>query len=298
MLILAGSACAARVGVVADNGEGRITEACYEVGEGEPLDFLCDKPNYRCDDYGWGKMVTHIDGDDCPWVPDSKWWALFKDGKSSMVGISDITAEDGTLIGWRCGQGEEPESTATFCDICGCGGGLAKVILPVMGMAVAPEAPTVDERITIKLTDEKSDKPVRNAVVEVFDGVAGVTAPLFEGDTGNTGEVEFSIDEPGEYTIRVTGTKYEHEYQTLKVDDTTTTTTTSSTTTTSTTATTTTSTTTTYNPPRHFLLKETTTTLKPTTTTSEEEPKIIGNAIEPQPKKNGGLIAWILSFFG
>jgi len=299
LIILASTATAARVGVVVDDGQGGITQRCYDVEDGLKAELVCDKPGFECT-YEWGPaMVCNIfgKGTDCKW--EGYFWGFYtktsgdEDWKFSNFGVSDVEVEDQMMLGfnWQSAFSGVPFTNPSFCEVCGCGGGgKAKRIPKILGMAFLPVQPNTGEPVTIQLTDNKTEKPVKYAVIEVFDGVVGITPPLFKGESDGEGEVEFNVDEPGEYTVRITGTKYPHEYATFNVSDTTTTTTSTTTSTT-----TTSTTTTTIKLPEHFLFKTTTTAPAPTTTTLKE-PGIIGAAAKPPEEENplARLLDWLL----
>jgi hypothetical protein len=307
LMFLASAASAARVGVVVDDGVGGVTTRCYEVDDGSMADFVCGKSGFECMDFGGslGKALCNVFGTGCSagdcFCSSSFWGFSTKTGGSWQFsftsGVSLVEVEDGMLLGfrWDSDWGATPDANPSFCDVCGCGGKAVR-IPKILGMAVLPEEPTVDKPVTIELRDNKTEKPIKYALVEVFEGMVGITAPLFKGQSDGDGQVEFHVSEPGQYNVRIAATKYPHQYMKLKVSETTTTTTTPSTTTTTSTTSTTS---TTIKLPEHFLLETTTTTAAPTTTLGA--PQVIGAAAAPPQKEGGGggalwsLFTWLLN---
>ena len=286
---------AVKVAVVADNGAGGISKNCYDADDGAGMDLLCDKSSYECSDFGFGEFVTSIGGFECTWSAENPhWWALFKNGVTSMVGISEIKAKEGLLIGWRCGTGEKPEGGLKFCDVCECAGGSSgdkRVFIPkIMKYTQDPEAVAPGDTVRFRFEDNKTGTPVRGATLEVYTGLVGVTTPMMSTISNYTGDAQLSLDKAGTYTVLVSGTEYPQAYITIDV----------STTTTTSTSTTSSSTTTTYKPPPHFLEKTTTTssTTESTTSSTVGEPAFIGDAVAAQEPQGQGLVRWLMSLVG
>ncbi|MFH0861598.1 MAG: hypothetical protein V1875_01075 [Candidatus Altiarchaeota archaeon] len=286
---------AVKVAVVADNGAGGISKNCYDADDGAGMDLLCDKSSYECSDFGFGKFVTAINGFECTYSTENPhWWALFKNGATSMVGISEIKAKGGLLIGWRCGFGEKPEGDLKFCDVCECAGGSSvdtRVFIPkIMRYAQDPEAVAPGDTVRFRFEDNKTDAPVRDATLEVYTGLVGVTMPMVSTKSNYTGEAELPFEKAGIYTVLVSGTDYPQAYITIDV----------STTTTTSTSTTSSSTTTTYLPPPHFLDKTTTTssTIGTTTSSTLPEPAVIGDAVAAEEPQGQGLFQWLMGLIG
>jgi hypothetical protein len=295
VLSLALAADAARVAVIVDTGSA-VSSRCHDAGDGSRMDFLCDTSYYECDDFGWGAFVTHINGHECSWSPENQqWWALYRNGQSSWLGISEIPAEDGLLIGWRCGGGEAPDSDLAFCDICGCeSGGRGKRIPRILDIKVSPDNPTTEDKIRVNLSDRESGTPLGNARGDVYSSGSfpGVNKPLRTLYSDKDGLLEFRVAQPGLYKIRFSETTYyPHEEILVNVSQTTTTTTSTSTST-STSTTTITSTSTTILLPEHILH-----TIEPTTTstTPEKEPLIVGKAVAASSESPTGFFEWLWS---
>jgi hypothetical protein len=344
-LLMASTADAAMVGVVIDFQNGDVDTYCADVADNAGgFDVLDDAGiSHTEDNYGgqnW--FITTLNGIN----PTSYWsmW-IQKAGDStwdySPVGIDGnldcwnrgptdfnghYCAVEGDVIGFSDEQtwGSTKPERIGFCEICDCeSGGRGKRIPRVMGYFIKPvgvelgENDSVEEageKLTLTgsapfevlLVDEKTQKPVRNAVVEIFsaDDVPGIHPPAATGKTQKDGRLVFEL-ERGDYVVRVSGTQYPHLYIDINVLTTTTTSTTvpqttSTILTTSTTVKVPETTTTTLDLPKHIDMSK-----KEKPKPKRQKPLVIGKAVEkiqepqtPQPSEDGGgLIGWLLGFF-
>ncbi|MBU0761780.1 MAG: carboxypeptidase-like regulatory domain-containing protein [Candidatus Altiarchaeota archaeon] len=322
MVFLVGLADAARVGVVIDDGTD-IAKKCYDLDDGEGMDALCSKSGNTCD-YSWGApFITRLNGvtcstqgtcDDPVWGSYPTYWSIYQDGSYSMVGISDITAEDEMVLGFACGCGDAPSQSADFCDICECKKG--KRIPKIMGYSILPSSGkknnstasdveiTEDTPFEVRLIDNKTGKPIRNAVVDVLHGTPGISAPIDSVKTEKNGLAVFTL-EKGSYTVRITGTQYPHTYIDVSVlEETTTTTSTSTTLATTTTTEIVKTTTTTLNLPKHIDIVEQNMDEKKAT---PDKPLVAGMAasdvkehveVDPTDKNvDDDFLRWLFGFF-
>ena len=311
LLVLAGAASAAKVGLVIEFPDNTTHTECVDVeNETDGYALLQESSlSLEFDDYGSsGHFIRCIRGLCTAKVGPGDWdyayWTRYDRlaGRSSwswstgsLDGASQpYFAEEGDTLGFVYGVSGSMTSKKSFNDICYPkeeGGG--HVFIPkILGMAVLPAEPAVGDEVRLWFRDNKTERPVRGAVVDVFDGVVGISTPIATAQSNYTGEVAFTFNRTGRFVLSVTGTSYPHEYVEVNV--------TAATTTTSTTSTTTTSTTTTvYIAPRHFLEGATTSTVK-TTTTTQEEPAIIGMASATEEQDKGlfdSLMEWARSLF-
>ncbi len=312
ILILAASASAAKVGVYVEFPDGGSYSECVDVTEGidgyqvmqaTDLGLMWGGPHAL-----YGHSLCKIEGEGTETTPTGceftgEYWNLWiiksgsswtsmpvgYDGGDTCWNREDYSwdghycAVDGDVLGFAFGEWNTKPGRVEYGDICKpAGGGIGKKFFPTMEVNVTPHQPYSDTPVNIRLRDNDSGHPVKDAAVEVFDAgdTPGLNAPLTEGETGRDGEVDFILD-VGHYTVRITRTRYGHRYLDVEVRETTTTT---STTTTSTTTTSTT--TTTVKLPEHFLV---TTTTDTTSTTTLEELPPVGAAVAAEP--GGGLLS-------
>jgi len=234
--------------------------------------------------YSWSDMpVGHDGGEDC-WDRTPTSWS------------GHYCARDGDVIGYVWGS-YDPNTWAapdmrerlSFSEICSSSGaGKAVHITRIIDIDISPKELYAGGQLVIALEDNKTNKPVWGATVEIYDGLPGITSPILHNESDRDGVAQFTIEKPGEYTLWVSGADYPHEKRILNVTAATTTTTT------------TTSTSSTTTLPSHIRIEETTTTtVHETTTTSLEEPKITAAAVAQEPQRTeGGILAWIMSLFG
>lgn len=289
LITLAAAANAMQVGVVVDDGEGNIQTRCYDADEGDMADFVCQKTGFTCSSHPqYGSSICRIFGQGCPssdcFCGGWTFWNFHTktgDGgfSQSPVGISFAEVEENMVLGFRWGNwGDAPDENPDFCDICECPGGRGKRIPKVMGFSIYSagqkddsDKPLTDDGVAvINLFDNKTQRPVKGATVEVFDKTPGINPPVKSCTTSRDGTAELEL-EGGEYKLRISGTKYPQELLDLKVLKATTTTSTSSTTTTTKPPKVTT-TTTQYTPPKHISLDSEKEKEK------AEKPKIVGSA--------------------
>jgi hypothetical protein len=307
---------AADVAFVIDDGSD-VSTKCLTVEDGASMELICSQPGNSCD-YSWGSpFITRLDGVDCSsggmcedpvWGDYPRYWSIYVDGSFSMVGISDIAARDGMVLGFRCGCGEAPSATPGFCEICKCTGG--RRAPKIMGYAIySPKENEVSEALVkgepfeIKLFDNKTGHPIGYADVEVFDNLWAIGAPLASGKTNRDGRVSLTVEDAGDHIIRIAGSQYPHKYIEASFSQETTTTlpqtTTLAASTTVTTLSQTTTTTTTLNLPKHLDFKD----LKDEASENPDEnpnpPKAVGlAAYEVEPAKDLGLLGWFLNLLG
>ncbi|MFC2162566.1 carboxypeptidase-like regulatory domain-containing protein [Candidatus Altiarchaeota archaeon] len=289
---LTGMAAAGRIAIYIDDSEGNIKAKCRDFTEGATAyEVLASDPDFTINDFGWGYGVCKVIGkgcpaDDCFCDPNFEFWNfLSHEGSWSMppVGIGDHELTDGQIIGFKWGQWGDKPSEASFADICPQKSKGKTIIPKYIGLAVGH--PGKDNTVKVNVTDNKTGRPLRRALIEVYDGTPGWTGSFLQVKTGDDGTAEIEVPAEGEYGVRVTALKYHHKYDTINIVKTTSTTT-STVTTTSTTGTTTTTL-------KHIIrepIKKTTTTLKPTTTL--DAPKVTSNAVSPariQPQEKSML---------
>ncbi len=333
MVLAAGMADAAQVGLVFDYGTGRVDTECVEVPDGASGYVLLKAAETRVSftDYGpgLGHFIERIGGIGTEVISgapcyESRYWARYdrRPGGSSyqvsygsLDGDSDpYSAEDGGVMGWAYGFGdfctfETPELSTKpgFCEICECSNA-GKRMPRVMGYVIRPLESAVENASTqetilpltekkpieVELVDNRTGKAVRNAVVEVFSGVAGITPPLRDGKTGKDGRVVFDGLNRGDYLVRVSGTQYPHMYLGVSVMEATTTTT-STTSTVRATTSTARATTTTLSLPKHLNIIDEPAKPKnpPLTNETYEKPDVIQN----KEVEKTGFWDWLTGLF-
>ena len=242
LIILSATTDAARVGVAVKYQNGTTYTECVQVNAGadgyqtleESALALIWSPAGM-----WGHGLCGIEGVGCPsdnCYCTSDYWGflLTEKGKSGWeympVGFDapsacwnhdygsydgHYCAADGDVVGLAYGPwGTQPDQI-TFTEICG-GDKRDAGTRRTIGVSVGAVA-RAGEEITLTIRDNNTGEGLKNAEVEVYEGVPGASKKLFEGETNSEGRVSFTIREPGEYRARISGSGYPHEQLTIRV---------------------------------------------------------------------------------
>jgi len=327
-LMITGLAQAARVGVVVDFPDGSTFSQCIQTDEGvngyELANTMAKSTTWGPEHPQFGHSLCKIDGfgnkvtgTGCEWT--GTYWAYWVIASGSTwtsmpVGhdggetcwnrdpyswSGHYCVQDKDVIGYVFGESDpvswEPPPMRTktsWSDICEKEEPtLAKKIMPSIDLSIEPADPVTGQTITVKVKDNRTGDPVKDANVRVYNGPVGMSKALVEQETSDEGTTKFSISETGKFSLHVAAPKFGHELVKLKISKPSTTTTTTST---LTTTTTTSTTTTTYKKPPHLKGEQ---KLK-TTTTTIAQPKTIAAAVKHEPQNEGiltQLVNWLIN---
>ena len=283
LLLFTFNVSGARVGIVVSFPDGTSFSKCVDVNEGENGYSVLNKAGLSIEwSYHtlWGHSLCSINGFGCPsdncWCEYPKYWGFFIKGitssswKYSSVGFDGgsscsehYCAKDKDMIGLAYGEYGTKPADYSFDEVCP---PEEKRRIRKFVVSITPKEPKEGETITIEVINNKTMKGIRNAEVDVFTGIPGISKKVFSGKTNEDGYLNFTLS-AGIYKIRVNVPKYNpsQHYSDISVSKLITTTTTTTTTTITTTTSTTMLTTTTTIYQTTTLITTTTTTTTTTT---------------------------------
>jgi len=245
ILILAQAANAVRVGVVVGYPDGTTDTECVNVNTGtdgyntleqSSLDITWSGPSM------WGHGLCGIGDVGCPsddcYCGGANYWGflLAEHGDSSYnympVGFDapsecwnhdyasytgHYCAADGDVIVLAYGPWGTQPKFVKFTDICGPERRSSKRSERQIQVAASTDQPKAGEEITLTLTDMLRGEEINKAQVGVYEGTPGASKKLFEGETNKEGKVSLTINEVGEYRMRLSASDYPHKYMSLKI---------------------------------------------------------------------------------
>lgn len=243
LLILATTATAARVGVAIEYPNGTVHTECVQVSDGTDGYNTLEETSLQIiwsHHQLWGHGLCAIEDVGCPadnCYCKSDYWAflLAEKGDNNWnympVGFDagdecwnhdynsytgHYCARDGDVIALAYGPWGTQPSFVKFTDICGPTRRSSRASRN-METQIEGDTAKAGEPATLTVRDENTGDAIKGVEVGVYEGVPGASAKVFEGETNNEGEISFTIEEAGDYRIRLSKSRYPHEYMELKV---------------------------------------------------------------------------------
>ncbi len=323
------SAQAVKIGLVVEFPDGETFTQCLNVQEETNGYDVLENTNLDLSwsyDSTWGHALCGINGIGCPaenCFCSSDYWGFYireygdSSWKYSPVGFDGggicemhYCASHGDLLGFAYGPYGTKPTLYSFEEICP---SQERRRRGSYNVQIEPENPQEGDLVKITLIDNETSEGIKNAEIEIFAGTLGRSKTIFSGKTNRDGYLEFSLQEAGNYKLRVNTPGYNPPqfHSTLVIVEVTTTTPTTTTypatTTSTTTITPTTShTTTTVRSPEGTITPTTSTILATTSTTTtitltNKELPITGEAVKFPSGESfilfGFLLLLLLCFF-
>ena len=212
-----------KVGVVVEFPDGKLWYRCLNVEENEDGYRLMEKTGLNLE---WsyyntlGHALCKIENTGCPasnCFCNDKYWNFYTAGigdrewRYSSVGFDGgsscnehYCAKYGDLLGFAYGGFGTKPKFFEFRDVCRSNKRRKNEFNVIFNNSAS-----INEIININVSDKRDGKGIKNAIVEVFEGLPGISKIIFSGKTDKNGSVSFSINREGKYKIRIiTNNKY------------------------------------------------------------------------------------------
>lgn len=245
IVIISGYVNATRVGIFVDFPDGSKYLKCVEVEENTNAYEILQKTDLNISwspPSQWGHGLCMINTVGCPsdncYCSSSYWNFYIKKLDENSLNYSPVgfdggsecwnrdyssfdghyCAVDGDVLGFGYGsygtmpKGVDIESICRMSHLSERG---KRYIL----VSTTPERIYVEEQVTMKVLDNSSLDPIKDAEIIIYPTDSDASLKIFEGTTNKKGTVSFSINKSGKYKVLVATSGYPHKYENLNVSN-------------------------------------------------------------------------------